>query len=72
MTNSILFQRLLELVLNLCKLGGSQRASCPGMLHTACAARRAYSYTSENCVLCDMRRVLLSQRLETQATQVGR
>ena len=46
-TSSILFQRSLELMFNLCTLGGSQRAICPGIRPAACATRRTYSYTSE-------------------------
>ena len=41
-THSLLCQRALELMFNHCTLGGSQRAICPGMLHTVCATRRSY------------------------------
>ena len=45
-TNSAPFQRVLELMLKLCTLGGTQRANCPGLRHTAYATRRKDSYTS--------------------------
>ena len=57
-TNSTTFQRVLELMLNLCTLGGSERVICPGMRHTACATRRSYSYTSVYCALYDLRGAL--------------
>ena len=43
MINSDLFQRAPELILNLCTLGGSQKAVCPSMRHTA---YRPYEYGS--------------------------
>ena len=51
--DSALFHQSLKLILNLCTLGGGQRAICPGIRHTAycvmrmpLVARRPYSSTS--------------------------
>ena len=58
MTNSVLFQRVLELILDLCTLGGSRGDICPGMGQTAYVTHRSYTKTSVYCVLYDMRGAL--------------
>ena len=49
-THSILFQRVRELMLNHCTLGGRQRAICLRSWKTAYAVRRQESKTSVCCI----------------------
>ena len=54
-TNSALFQRVLELMLNLCTLGGSQRAVCPGIRHNAYTTSSCHINPFSACTKCALK-----------------